>query len=158
MLAAAAAYRERMHYYAGRTGLEVFYSHIDAEALLAERPAEATDKEYAATSRAVPEARGRDTRQAVRKLTTTVDGRLRFRPRAARAGPGLAYLLPDADQQELMSWIASLLAAYARTLSPDRRRLLQQYHLVEVARRVIGVGGVGTAGLGRAADRRRRSG
>ena len=144
VLAAAAAYRERMHHYAGRTGLEVFYSHIDADALLAERPAEATDKEYAATSRAVARARSRDTRQAVRKLTTTVDGRLRFAHEPPVLVP-VAYLLPDADQQELMTWIASLLEAYARTLPPDRRRLLQQYHLVEVARRVVGVGSVGTA-------------
>ncbi len=141
---AAAAYRERMHYYAGRTGLEVFYSHIDAEALLAEQPAKATAKEYAVTSRAVTKARGRDTRQAVRKLTTTVDGRLRFRHEPPVLVP-ISHLLPDADQQQVMSWIASLLAQYARTLSPDRRRLLQQYHLVEVARRVVGVGSVGTA-------------
>jgi uncharacterized protein (DUF2252 family) len=124
--------------------LEVFYSHIDVDALLAERPAQASKKEYAATNRAVERARSRDTLQAVRKLTTTVDGRLRFVHDPPILVP-IDQLLPHADQQELMSWIGTLLASYAQTLAPERRRLLQQYHLAEVARRVVGVGSVGTA-------------
>ena len=89
VLAAAAAYRERMHHYAGRTGLEVFYSHIDADALLAERPAEATDKEYAATSRAVARGRAAATpgrRSASSPRRSTAGSRLQ--PRAAGAGAG----------------------------------------------------------------------
>ena len=144
VLTGAASYRSAMRRYARRTSLAVFYSHIDVDALLADRPAGATEQEYAAPGRAVEKARSRDTLQAVRKLTTTVDGRLRFASQPPILVP-VAELVPKADQDALMRWIASLLAQYARTLAVDRRRLLQQYHLVEVARRVVGVGSVGTA-------------
>ncbi len=144
VLAAASAYRRRMRRYAGRTSREVFYSHIDIDAVLASRPEGATKEEFAAASKTVAKARSRDTMQAVRKLTETVDGRPRFVSQPPVLVP-LAELMPTADQNELMVWIAMLLAGYAQTLSADRRRLLQQYHLVEVARRVVGVGSVGTA-------------
>jgi uncharacterized protein (DUF2252 family) len=138
------AYRGKMRRFSAMTSLEVWYTYIDVDALLASRPAGASKKDFSATSKVLAKARRRDHVQAVRKLTRTVDGVPRFVSQPPILVP-ISELLPPAAQEQTMAWIASLVAQYAKTLPPDRRRLLQQYHLVEVARRVVGVGSVGTA-------------
>ncbi len=137
------AYRQEMRRFTTMTSLEVWYTHIDVDTLLAELPAGASKKDSSATNKVLAKARRRDHLQAVRKLTTTVDGRPRFLSQPPILVP-IRELLPAQGQDETMAWVATLVAQYATTLPPDRRRLLQQYHLVEVARRVVGVGSVGT--------------
>jgi uncharacterized protein (DUF2252 family) len=137
-------YREQMRRFATMTSLEVWYTHLDVDALLAGRSAGASKQDQAVTSKVLARARKRDHLQAVRKLTTTLDGVPRFVSQPPVLVP-ISELLPPADQEQTMTWIATRVAQYARTLPPDRRRLLQQYHLIEVARRVVGVGSVGTA-------------
>ena len=53
-------------------------------------------------------------------------------------------LLPDADASEVFAQLEGLLQAYRRTLPSDRSHLLEQYRLVDMARKVVGVGSVGT--------------
>jgi uncharacterized protein (DUF2252 family) len=137
-------YREAIRRLSTMTSLEVWYAHLDVDTLFANRPAGASKKDVAVTSKVLAKARSRDHLQAIRKLTTTVDGIPRFVSQPPILVP-ISELLPPADQEQTMAWIATLVAQYARTLPPDRRRLLQQYHLIEVARRVVGVGSVGTA-------------
>lgn len=82
--------------------------------------------------------------QALSKLTTTVNGQ----PRIA-ADPPLVVpasdLVPDEDEREgIEARLSRLVSGYKRTLDSDRRALLDQYTIVDLARKVVGVGSVGT--------------
>ena len=73
-----------------------------------------------------------------------MDGRLRF-----ASNPPLVVPARDLDQparvtEELQTWMTGLLDEYSRTLSRDRHHLIEQYTFVDIARKVVGVGSVGT--------------
>ena len=88
-------------------------------------------------SKNVRKARGRDSLQALSKLTTLVDGR-----RMINDDPPLLVRIPEGD--ELRGQINAILESYKRTLQEDRRHLLERYDFVDAARKVVGVGSVGT--------------
>jgi hypothetical protein len=48
------------------------------------------------------------------------------------------------ERKELTTRMEELLEGYGATLAPERRRLLRTYRLVDIARKVVGVGSVGT--------------
>jgi hypothetical protein len=88
-------------------------------------------------------ARTRDSTQALGKLTAVVDGRRRIvsdPPMIVPVEEVFAEVRADALYQQLRT----VLGKYRRTLQSDRRHLLEQYTLVQVARKVVGVGSVGT--------------
>ena len=82
-------------------------------------------------------ARGRDNLQALSKLTGIVDGRRRIID-----DPPLLVRIPEGD--EIRGQINAILESYKRTLQEDRRHLLGRYRFVDAARKVVGVGSVGT--------------
>ncbi len=89
-------------------------------------------------------ARTRDSLQALSKLTRLIDGRPRIVPEPPLVVP-LADLIPaQADQARLEAEITGLIAGYRRTLETDRRYLLEQFEFADMARKVVGVGSVGT--------------
>ena len=89
-------------------------------------------------------ARTRDSMQEVAKLTHLVDGRPRIIADPPLIVP-IADLLPkQMDQETFAAQIKDLLAKYRRTLETDRRYLLEQYEFADMARKVVGVGSVGT--------------
>jgi uncharacterized protein (DUF2252 family) len=89
-------------------------------------------------------ARTRDSMQEVAKLTHLVDGRPQIIADPPLIVP-VADLLPkDTDQAAFEAQIKDLLAGYRRTLETDRRYLLEQYEFADMARKVVGVGSVGT--------------
>jgi uncharacterized protein (DUF2252 family) len=141
--AAAGRYRSAMIRFAEQGDLEVWYAHAGAdevELLLRARASKAVRRRFA-QGRA--KARARDGLRASRKLTSVVDGRRRI-----KADPPLLVpvddLLPDADRADLETRIKDLLAGYAATLSADRRHLMSGFRFVDMARKVVGVGSVGT--------------
>ncbi|MDQ1432725.1 MAG: hypothetical protein QOF40_3327, partial [Actinomycetota bacterium] len=77
------------------------------------------------------------------KLTEFVDGEYRIKsdPPVVET---IEDLLPGADGEQLRAWLHDQIRVYRRTLPPDRRRLLESYRLVDFARKVVGVGSVGT--------------
>ena len=81
-------------------------------------------------------ARGRDSLQALSKLTRVVDGH-----RMINDDPPLLVRIPEGD--EIRGQIHAILESYKRTLQEDRRHLLDRYRFVDVARKVVGVGSVG---------------
>ena len=82
--------------------------------------------------------------RAVRKLTRWDGGRLRIVADPPLIVP-FSDLAPDgADPAGIEARLCSLLTTYRRTLEPDRRFLLGQYEVVDLARKVVGVGSVGT--------------
>jgi len=86
--------------------------------------------------KAMRKARGRDSLQALSKLTTVVDGH-----RIIENDPPLLVRVLDGEIRERIS---EILQMYKRTLQDDWRHLLDQYRFVDVARKVVGVGSVGT--------------
>ena len=140
---AVRSYREAMIRFAAMRTIDVWYAKIDAarlEALASDRLHKRGQRNLA---RAIEKARTRDSLQAFDKLTETVDGR----PVIAADPPLLVPvgdLLPDVERSALESQFRKLIKRYGRTLASDRRTLLEDYRLADVARKVVGVGSVGT--------------
>jgi uncharacterized protein (DUF2252 family) len=136
--AVTASYRQRMTRFSEMGELEVWYSRIGEEEvrnLLTEaRVGKKTTKKL---SKNVQKARGRDSLQALSKLTSIVDGR-----RIIDDDPPLLVRIPEGD--ELRVQVNAILESYKRTLQEDRRHLLERFRFVDAARKVVGVGSVGT--------------
>ncbi|MET0419874.1 MAG: DUF2252 family protein, partial [Actinoplanes sp.] len=141
--AAVTRYRQAMAELAGMRELEVWYAHADVDevaGMLAQQLGKQRGKQF---ERNRAKARARDSLQASRKLTTLVDGRRRIRADPPLIVP-IADLLPDMAREELEDQIRGILATYRRSLPADRRRLLDAFTFVDLARKVVGVGSVGT--------------
>jgi uncharacterized protein (DUF2252 family) len=137
----ARAYREAMQYFAGMGNLELWYARIQLEEL--ERLAQQLGgKQAKRFERNVAKARSKDSLAAFAKLTEIVDGERRI-----VSDPPLIVPIEEAvpaDHRRLDELVRSVIRSYRRTLTPDRRRLLERYRYVHAARKVVGVGSVGT--------------
>jgi uncharacterized protein (DUF2252 family) len=136
-------YRESMIRFAEAGNLDVWYAKIGADVLETLAAGRLGKRSRRNLSQALAKARTRDSLQVFDKLTETVDGR----PRIAADPPLLipvSDLLPAVERVGLERQFRGLLERYARTLSSDRRSLLADYRLADVARKVVGVGSVGT--------------
>lgn len=137
------SYREAMTRLAGMSNLDVWYAKIDADRLKDLTTDQLHKSGQKKLSRALEKARSRDTLQVFGRLTHLVDGR----PMIAADPPLLvpiADLLPDAERTGLERQFRGLVERYGITLPSDRRALLADYRLADVARKVVGVGSVGT--------------
>ncbi len=149
-LEVGASYRREMARLAGLTTLDVWYSQIDVAGLLtelqaaAERTGSKVDKRMAArTVQTVSKARTRDSLQALGKLTTVVDGQLRIVSDPPLIVP-TDELFSKEMSESLRDSFHQLIRGYRRSLQSDRRHLLEEFQFVEIARKVVGVGSVGT--------------
>jgi len=141
--AAALGYREAMAAFAAMRHLDLWYAHLDVEdpALLTELALD--DRSRSRLQGTMAKARSRGSDRAVHRLTEVRDGHRRF----VSAPPLLVTLedlLPGSERADLERRLRRILRAYHRSLQPDRRWLLEQYRLVDLARKVVGVGSVGT--------------
>jgi uncharacterized protein (DUF2252 family) len=137
------SYREQMRQYAGMGNLAVWYARFDEEWVRQRFAPRVSARARGRWQREVDKARGRDTLQAFGKLTEVVGGERRIAADPPLIVP-LQDLLPDVERGDLEEGIRLLLDRYARTLPSDRRFLLRQYRVVDMARKVVGVGSVGT--------------
>ena len=149
-LAVGASYRSEMARLAELSTMDVWYSHIDVAALLAELEAAAgrtgskADKGMAArTAKIITKARTRDSLQALNKLTKVVDGQLRFVSDPPLVVPS-EELFPQEVSDALRESFHQLIRGYRHSLQTDRRHLLEQFQFIQIARKVVGVGSVGT--------------
>ncbi|MCL6731704.1 DUF2252 domain-containing protein [Streptomyces neyagawaensis] len=136
-------YRESMIRFAGMGNLDVWYAKVGADVLETLAAGRLAKRSQRNLSQALAKARTRDSLQVFDKLTETVDGL----PRIAADPPLLvpvSDLLPDIERVGLERQFRGLLERYGRTLPSDRRTLLEDYRLADVARKVVGVGSVGT--------------
>jgi uncharacterized protein (DUF2252 family) len=141
--ATVTAYRESMREFARQTNLDVWYARADMEDLFTRLGSTLGKKAQARTAKAMAKARTRDSMQVLGKLTTSVDGR----PRIISAPPlvmPVEDLFPERETDEIYAELGDLLAGYQSTMAEDRRHLLSQFRLVHLARKVVGVGSVGT--------------
>ncbi|WP_413760242.1 DUF2252 domain-containing protein [Streptomyces sp. MMBL 11-3] len=137
------AYRRRMRRFAGMSTLDIWYAQDDADRMR-ELLASSMDKRARRrTADATAKARARTHLQAFEKLTrVTAEGR-RITPDPPLLTP-LSSLLAESSGGDEEKELRTVLDGYARTLSSERRHLLRHYRLVDMARKVVGVGSVGT--------------
>jgi uncharacterized protein (DUF2252 family) len=142
--ATVASYRQAMRTFAGMTNLDVWYTHADLDQVRADFEAQMKTRQRKMADKAMAKARTRDSMQEVAKLTRLVDGRPRIIADPPLLVP-IADLLPkQMDQEAFQGQVKNLLAAYRRTLETDRRFLLETFEFADMARKVVGVGSVGT--------------
>jgi uncharacterized protein (DUF2252 family) len=142
-LATGAAYRTAMREFASMPVLDVWYSRFDVEAVLGELRSELPREAVRQTEAHLAKARARDRTQAVAKLTTLVDGQRRIVSDPPLIVP-VEELAGEMDVDEIYRFIAALVLEYTQTLPVDRRRLAERFKLSRLARKVVGVGSVGT--------------
>ncbi|MDQ1034214.1 uncharacterized protein (DUF2252 family) [Streptomyces sp. V3I8] len=137
------AYRQRMRRFAGMSTLDIWYAQDDVDRIR-ELLASSMDKRTRRrTADATAKARTRTHLQAFEKLTRVTAGGRRIAPDPPLLTP-LRDLLADSSGDEEEKELRNVLDGYARTLSSERRHLLRHYRLVDMARKVVGVGSVGT--------------
>jgi len=139
-----ASYRRAMRGFAGMTDLDVWYSAVDVQRLRADLDSQLKAGMRKRLTKGLAKVQTRDSMQAVDKLTRIVEGRPRIISDPPLLVP-LDELVPaDRDRKGLMAELNDLIAKYRRTLETDRRFLLEQFEFADMARKVVGVGSVGT--------------
>ena len=143
VLAAAAAYRVAMHRFAGMSSLDVWYTRLDVDEIARRFGGYTRAKEMRSLRRAADKAETKDTLKAMARLTQVVDGERRFisePPILVR----LDELVGPEEAQRFKGEVDKLLRSYMASLPDDRRVLVERYRFADVARKVVGVGSVGT--------------
>jgi uncharacterized protein (DUF2252 family) len=143
ILAAAEGYRTAMRGFAEQPFLDVWYAHLDIEPALAEFRSEIKAKGFKAAQAQLAKAHTRDSTQALRKLTTMAGGQRRIISDPPMIVP-VEEIFSDMQAGAIYEQLRAVLGKYRRSLQSDRRHLLEQFTLVQMARKVVGVGSVGT--------------
>jgi uncharacterized protein (DUF2252 family) len=162
-LASVAAYREAMAGFAAMGTLEIWYAHLDEDQVMtgirriaaeaaktgkgkkAKQDAKAATRAEKTAQKNVAKARTRDSLQALSKLGELVDGRYRI-----VSQPPIVVPMRDLEgtygfnQDEIERLLHEQFRAYRATLRDDQRQLLERFQVVDLARKVVGVGSVGT--------------
>jgi len=137
------AYRRAMREFAGMRNVDVWYARLEIEELMAQLGRQLKKPMRLRTEKALAKARTRDSTSALSKLCREVDGELRI----ASDPPlieSIQDLMPGADGEALTEELHELLRGYRQTLQADRRVLLEGFKMVDLARKVVGVGSVGS--------------
>ena len=142
--ATAAGYRQAMRTFAGMTNLDVWYARADIDQLRAQLDSQIKARQRKVLDKGIAKARTRDSMQEVAKLTHLVDGQPRIIADPPLLVPAEQLAESPQDFAAFLSQINDLIAKYRRTLETDRRYLLEQYNYCDLARKVVGVGSVGT--------------
>ena len=148
VVACARAYREGMRSAAKLGTLDVWYSHMEIGRMLEWIRTEDQDerlgkKEARQAVMDVSKARTRDSLRAFRKLTRPVDGRIRFVKDPPLIVPIEDLVLSEKVRHQTERSLRKLIKKYRRTLA-DEHHPLEEFRYVHMARKVVGVGSVGT--------------
>jgi uncharacterized protein (DUF2252 family) len=142
VLATVRAYRMTIREFAAQGNMAVWYAHQAVDPGTPGLQAVRSKKSRRSLRDSVDRAYARDNIAAQRKLTERVDGRLRI-----LHDPPVVVPAREFDTKglglDLDEWMEGLLDHYVGTLQPDRRHLIEQYRVVDVAHKVVGVGSVG---------------
>jgi uncharacterized protein (DUF2252 family) len=143
VLATARAYREAMAKFSVMRNIDVWYTRLDADTIVRGFSDTMTSRAKRRMEADLAKARTKDSVRALAKLCRSVDGELRIVGNPPLITP-IEDVLPGAEQAHLDGVIRRMIETYAESLSPDRRELLERYRYVHAARKVVGVGSVGT--------------
>jgi uncharacterized protein (DUF2252 family) len=139
VLACVCEYREAMRRFARMSHLDVWYERLNASELVERFGGRLGSKGQISFAR----ARRKTSLRAFKKLTERVDGELRFRSVPPLLVP-FRELYAESEIDDENAFIYGLLDGYAASLEEDRRQLFATYRFVDMARKVVGVGSVGT--------------
>ncbi|MTD55192.1 DUF2252 domain-containing protein [Amycolatopsis sp. RM579] len=141
---AVAEYRLAMREFSGWPVLEVWYAHADVDTVRSTYARQLSAARRKKLSQTTAKARAKDNLGALRKFTEVGGGQ----PRIASDPPLVVRVedlgFPRERATAVIAELQEMLAMYRETLEPDRRLLLDRYRVVDFARKVVGVGSVGT--------------
>ena len=143
MIGCVREYREGMRDFAAESHLDVWYDRLNASELVDRFGGKLGKRGRIVFAKPFAKARRKTSLRAVKKLTERVDGELRFRSVPPLLVP-LRELFDPADASDENEYVRELLDEYAAGLGKDRRYLFGTYRFVDMARKVVGVGSVGT--------------
>ena len=143
VLDTVAQYRTAMREFGPMDNLAVWYARLEIEQLLKERATELQPAAVKRTEKQLAKARSRDSMSAFSKLTQVVDGQVRIVDQSPLIVP-IDVLLGGEERDAWLEELHGLMRLYRNTLEFDRRVLLEQFNLTDFARKVVGVGSVGT--------------
>ena len=141
--AVSAGYRAAMHDYAAMRNLDLWYARIDVEQLVTQFRAQASAVQKKRMEKNLAKTRTKDSLAAFGKLTELVDGEHRIVSDPPLIVP-VGELAPTGRQEDVEEAFRELIRKYRRTLQGDRRRLIERFRFADAARKVVGVGSVGT--------------
>ena len=122
--------------------LDVWYTRFDADKLIAELAATADKASVKAAKKVLAKAQTRTSLGSLAKFAERVDGGYRIKQQ-----PPVIVRPPETMSDDFEQIVHQGLADYARSLAPDRRVVLDHYHYADFARKVVGVGSVGTEAM-----------
>jgi uncharacterized protein (DUF2252 family) len=140
---AGRSYREAMLAFAEMRVLDVWYARMDVEDISQRWSERGTAKQIKRLDRTIAKARSKDSLRAFDRLTRVVDGRLRIISDPPLIVPVDEFVGPG-ETRAPEDVIRGVIRSYRRTLAGDRRHLLERFHYGDAARKVVGVGSVGT--------------
>ena len=143
LLETVAGYRNAMREFAGMGSLDVWYARLEVDELMTQLRGQAKKSQLKRTEKTLAKARTKDSMTAFSKLTQMVDGE----PQIVGDPPLIERvedLAGDLDPEVVMEGLHELIRRYRESLQSDRRILLEEFRLVDLARKVVGVGSVGT--------------
>ncbi len=149
ILAAARMYREMMLRFSDTGNMSMWYEHIDLERMYRIHEEELGKKKARKIQNSAAKALSKNNEGAFSKLTEVVDGQIRI-----KSNPPLIVPLRDiqlyGDRKRAKNTeriIKEAMQSYRRSLPRERRILIDRYRVVDIARKVVGVGSVGNRAL-----------
>lgn len=148
VIACAESYRQAMQNFSEMGNLDTWYSLGDVEKVMENFAHHATAKGTKKTiEQTLTKARRKNNARAINKFTEVVDGKLRVISDSPLIVPlrdlWQEETLGASDEEFASHIIKRVIDGYRRSLPPDRRRLIDMYHGVDMAHKVVGVGSVG---------------
>ena len=128
------SYRRRLAEFSDLHALDVWYARITTEDVRRATPANLRVN----VDRIARRGRGRTSEAVFPKVTAIVDGKLRIRDDP----PFVFHVETQFENFERMA--SQVFARYRKTLQEDRRVILDRFHVIDRAAKVVGVGSVGT--------------
>lgn len=143
VLGSVGEYRRSMGEFAALGYLDLWYLHMDEAGMQARWGKTVKHKVMKALDADLAHAQHKDNQRALEKLTRRVDGQLRIAPSPPLIIP-IEDLVPAGEIDRVVGMVRQSIRNYRASLRGDHRRLLESYEYVHLARKVVGVGSVGT--------------
>ena len=139
----AKSYRKAMHGFAAMPTLDLWYDRLNVDEISERFGVDATPVTRKRFDKTIRKAETKNSLRALAKLTELVEGERRFRRDPPTLVP-VEDLVPEEDVDRVEDAVAAIIESFRSSLGPDRQRLLDKFRYVHVARKVVGVGSVGT--------------
>jgi uncharacterized protein (DUF2252 family) len=143
VLATVGAYRERMSEFAAMDNLSVWYARMEVAGAVETYAPQLTSRVVKSTQKMIAKAQTRDHMSAFSKWTEPVDGGFRIVDQSPLITP-IDKLAGDLSREDVFARLEEIIRVYRESLPYERRVLIDQFRLIDVAHKVVGVGSVGT--------------